>query len=165
MSQPGGSDPREPSMEDILASIRNILNEDEQAPLELTESMLVAAPQKPPERASGAAEPPQVPPPVAVALPAPEDAARPAGPPQVGQGLLGPVAAAAAAAALGELARTVAGNRQAPVQRNGGLSIEDVVREEMRPLLRDWLDQHLPAMVERLVRQEIERVMGRSGTG
>jgi cell pole-organizing protein PopZ len=151
-------------MEDILASIRNILNEDEQAPLELTESMLVAAPQKSPEETSGAAEP-QVSPPVAVSLPAPKDAARTAGPPQVGQGLLGPVAAAAAAAALGELARTVAGNRQAPVQRNGGLSIEDVVREEMRPLLRDWLDQHLPAMVERLVRQEIERVIGRGGTG
>ena len=44
----------------------------------------------------------------------------------------------------------------------GGPSIEDVVREEIRPLLKDWLDQHLPPLVERLVRAEIERVLGRA---
>jgi cell pole-organizing protein PopZ len=36
------------------------------------------------------------------------------------------------------------------------------VREELRPLLKDWLDQHLPGLVERLVRSEIERVVGRA---
>ena len=43
----------------------------------------------------------------------------------------------------------------------GGPTIEDLVREEIRPLLKAWLDNHLPPMVERLVRQEIERVTGR----
>ncbi len=40
-------------------------------------------------------------------------------------------------------------------------SIEDVVREEVRPLVKNWLDAHLPGMVERMVRAEIERVLGR----
>jgi cell pole-organizing protein PopZ len=36
--------------------------------------------------------------------------------------------------------------------------IEDVVREMLRPMLRMWLDDNLPTIVERLVRAEIERV-------
>lgn len=39
-----------------------------------------------------------------------------------------------------------------------GRSIEDVVSELLRPMLRDWMDSHLPAIVERLVKAEIERV-------
>ncbi|MBX9701526.1 MAG: DUF2497 domain-containing protein, partial [Acetobacteraceae bacterium] len=57
--------------------------------------------------------------------------------------------------------RTVAAERNAAVSR-GGPTIEDVVREEIRPMLKDWLDQHLPPLVERLVRAEIERVVGRA---
>ena len=37
-------------------------------------------------------------------------------------------------------------------------SLEDLVRELLRPLLKAWLDENLPGMVERLVRSEIERV-------
>ncbi|WP_291960336.1 DUF2497 domain-containing protein [Chelatococcus sp.] len=37
-------------------------------------------------------------------------------------------------------------------------SMEDFVREMLRPMLKSWLDEHLPSLVERLVRQEIERV-------
>jgi cell pole-organizing protein PopZ len=75
--------------------------------------------------------------------------------------LLAPAVAAAATAAVGQLVRAVSSERGAGVYR-GGPSIEDVVREELRPLLKDWLDQHLPAIVERLVRAEIERVTGRA---
>ena len=71
-------------------------------------------------------------------------------------------AAAAATAAVGQLLRAVSSERGATVTR-GGPSIEDVVREELRPLLKAWLDAHLPATVERLVRAEIERVMARQG--
>lgn len=39
-----------------------------------------------------------------------------------------------------------------------GRSIEDVVAELLRPMLRDWMDSHLPGIVERLVKAEIERV-------
>jgi uncharacterized protein len=42
-------------------------------------------------------------------------------------------------------------------------TLEDLVREMLRPLLKGWLDDNLPSMVERLVRAEIERVSrGRS---
>jgi cell pole-organizing protein PopZ len=43
-------------------------------------------------------------------------------------------------------------------------TLEDLVREMLRPMLKGWLDDNLPAMVERLVRAEIERVSrGRVG--
>ncbi|MFC7399900.1 DUF2497 domain-containing protein [Chelatococcus sp. GCM10030263] len=39
-----------------------------------------------------------------------------------------------------------------------GRSLEDLVRDMLRPMLKSWLDDNLPSLVERLVRQEIERV-------
>jgi cell pole-organizing protein PopZ len=43
-------------------------------------------------------------------------------------------------------------------------TLEDLVREMLRPMLKAWLDDNLPALVERLVRAEIERV-SRGGRG
>jgi cell pole-organizing protein PopZ len=37
-------------------------------------------------------------------------------------------------------------------------TLEDLVREMLRPMLKTWLDDNLPGLVERLVRSEIERV-------
>lgn len=37
-------------------------------------------------------------------------------------------------------------------------TLEDLVREMLRPMLKNWLDENLPGLVERLVRSEIERV-------
>lgn len=71
--------------------------------------------------------------------------------------LVAPSVAAATAASMGELLRAVTQERAASVNR-GGPTIEDVVREEVRPLLKEWLDNHLPGIVERAVRAEIERV-------
>src|SRR5262252_7417694 len=42
-------------------------------------------------------------------------------------------------------------------------TLEDVVRDLLRPLLQAWLDEHLPGIVERLVREEIARVVGEAG--
>lgn len=160
---PSGTPGGDPSMEDILASIRKILNEEEapaaasapevvrveELPLDLTEDMLVTPP-----------EPPAAPPaPVVTAAAVVTPAATPA--PPVTEGIVAPATAAAAAAILGQLARTVAAERSSPIHR-GGPSIEDVVREELRPLLKDWMDAHLPALMERLVRAEIERVVSRA---
>jgi cell pole-organizing protein PopZ len=189
---PGGADP---SMDDILASIRKILNEEdppapvqapaaapparEAEPIQLTPEMMIAPPENlagpspvppPPEPA-----PPVPEPPVAAAPPPPPPAplvptrvptnimqTLQSSPPELAPAamLLDPLAAAAAAAALGQLSRAVSQERTAQVTR-GGPSIEDVVREEVRPMLKAWLDAHLPATVERLVRAEIERVMAR----
>lgn len=38
------------------------------------------------------------------------------------------------------------------------ITLEDIVRDMLKPMLKDWLDDNLPPMVERLVRAEIERV-------
>ncbi|MCL4855080.1 MAG: DUF2497 domain-containing protein, partial [Bryobacteraceae bacterium] len=40
-------------------------------------------------------------------------------------------------------------------------SIEDMTRDLLRGMLKQWLDDNLPALVERLVREEIERVARR----
>ena len=90
-------------------------------------------------------------------MPEPQ-AAPPPLPPQ--DDLVAPAAAAAAATAVGALMRTLANERSTATHR-GGPTIEDLVRDEMRPLLKSWLDQHLAPMVERLVRAEIERVVTR----
>ena len=74
--------------------------------------------------------------------------------------LVGPAAAGAASGSVEMLMRTLARERTTATHR-GGPTIEDLVREEMRPLLREWLDTHLPPLVERLVRAEIERVVNR----
>ncbi|MBP2151990.1 MULTISPECIES: PopZ family protein [Xanthobacter] len=40
-------------------------------------------------------------------------------------------------------------------------TVEDLVKEILRPMLKDWLDANLPTIVEDLVRAEIERVARR----
>ncbi|MCF1503049.1 DUF2497 domain-containing protein [Afifella sp. H1R] len=37
-------------------------------------------------------------------------------------------------------------------------TLEDLVSEMLRPMLKEWLDDNLPPLVERLVKEEIERV-------
>jgi cell pole-organizing protein PopZ len=37
-------------------------------------------------------------------------------------------------------------------------TLEDVVCETLRPMLKSWLDENLPSLVERMVEAEIERV-------
>lgn len=45
---------------------------------------------------------------------------------------------------------------------HNGVTVEEIVRTELRPLLRDWLDKHLPSIIERLVQDELERVAKRA---
>jgi cell pole-organizing protein PopZ len=45
------------------------------------------------------------------------------------------------------------------IVRSGETSLEGLVREMLRPMLADWLDQHLPAMVEQMVATEIARIV------
>ena len=76
-------------------------------------------------------------------------------------GLASPEAAAAAAGAVSNLVRALTSDRNAQVH-SGGPTIADLVREEMRPMVKAWLDNNLPPLVERLVRAEIERVISRA---
>jgi len=66
------------------------------------------------------------------------------------RGLLSAATTAAVDAAFDTLARTA--------QARSGRTVEELVSELLRPMLKAWLDENLPEMVERLVRAEIERV-------
>ncbi len=160
---PGGA-AGDASMDDILASIRRILN-DEGAPpdiqggqtmakpdpvLQLDHAMMVATPETAPLQAG------------TVSPVAELEATGPVpAPPGVPSGIVAPEAAAAAAQSVDSLVRTLTAERAMQVH-SGGPTIEDIVRAEIRPILKHWLDTNLPPMVERLVRAEIERVVGRA---
>lgn len=182
----------DPSMEDILASIRRILSEDDGAAepaaaaaptapaaaapavveepdvFALEASMLIEPDPLPVAQEPSAVDlddfsppPPAPPPPLPVATPAlaaPVDSAPIT---SATVGLVAPAAAAAAVSSLNHLVRTLAEHQSLAVYR-GGPTLEDIVREEMRPMLKSWLDENLPPLVERLVRTEIERVVGRA---
>lgn len=51
--------------------------------------------------------------------------------------------------------------RKTAVEHNG-ITLEDIVRAELKPLLRAWLDKNLPIIIDRLVREELERVSKRA---
>jgi cell pole-organizing protein PopZ len=78
-------------------------------------------------------------------------------------GLLSEDATNAAATSIGALVRSISSDRSVAISR-GGITIEDIVRDEIRPLVKAWLDTHLPSLVERLVRSEIERVIDRAAS-
>jgi cell pole-organizing protein PopZ len=59
----------------------------------------------------------------------------------------------AAHSAWNELAQTVL--------VENGRTLQDLVREILRPMLKSWLDDNLPTVVERLVLAEIERIIGK----
>lgn len=73
------------------------------------------------------------------------------------EGLTSDATAKAASAAFNKLAETIVSRAS-----SGERSIDDITRELLRPMLQAWLDENLPELVERLVREEISRV-ARSG--
>ena len=181
----------EPSMEEILASIRKIIADDEKpaAPAEEAAPEPVAlAPQPEPEpepelieddvldlgaeaerieeeslapvaepvddvdfaESQAAAQPePEPEPPQPQAFVPPPVQPQPA-PPMDMAALISDQTGAAVQNAFGALANTVLSNN--------ARTLEDLVKEMLKPMLKTWLDDNLPTMVERLVRAEIERV-------
>ena len=49
------------------------------------------------------------------------------------------------------------------IVRSGETSLEGLTRELLRPMLAEWLEQNLPGMVEKLVQAEISRIAGKRG--
>ena len=68
-------------------------------------------------------------------------------------------ALAASTAALAQLAQSVTRTRE-PTP-GSSKTVEEIVREAVEPLLKQWLDQNLPRIVERMVREAIDRVVRR----
>jgi len=167
---------QEPTMEEILASIRRIISEDD-APAE-------AAPAPEPEPAPVAEEPVEddvleltdpIEPPAPVESmgdidvyspePEPEPAPPPPPPPapepvsapsgfsreEVAENLVGDHASNLAASAFGSLSSAL-------LMPKDGRTLEDVVRELLKPLLKEWLDQNLPRIVETKVEEEVHRI-------
>jgi uncharacterized protein len=142
MSAAPHSKSSEPSMEEILASIRQIISDD-QAPQPKVESkakpaddddildLIAPAPAKPTPSQSFAALSD------AVAEKAQEQ-------------LLSARTNETVTSAFGSLAHTVLANN--------ARTLDDIVLDILKPMLKNWLDDHLPGIVERLVRAEIERV-------
>jgi cell pole-organizing protein PopZ len=167
-------------MEDVLASIRRILDDGTGTlpppPVEAMEPE-AAEPEPappPPEPPAAAAPPASAPAPPAPAPasdiymlepgmmieePATMPPASTEEPAMAAYPLLAPETQSAASGSLGDLVRTLS-ERQTQIYR-GGPTLEDIVRDEMRPIIKAWLDTNLPPMVERLVRDEIERVVNR----
>ncbi len=170
-------------MEEILASIRRIISEDDVPPipsdataeppahveymapleddvLELTEPL---APEPEPQfkpapfvhetlgdlDVSEPAPAPTQPAPVAYRpTPAPMT---PMTPMTLTEPLVGGEASSLAASHFGALSKSIA----MPAE---GRTLEDVITAMLRPLLKDWLDTHLPSIVEAKVRDEVERI-------
>jgi len=145
----------EPSMEDILSSIKKIIAEDNSKPQGFTRA-----------RARVQERPVEVEEPVAVAAPAPELVAleddileltesapvdMPAESP-----IVSTVAVEASRHALASLSKLVVKPEVA-----GSDTLEGMVRDMLKPMLKSWLDAHLPEIVERVVAQEVARISGR----
>jgi uncharacterized protein len=90
--------------------------------------------------------------PIPPRAPPPPDAAPPpvAAPPAPDRALISASTVAAVDSAFNTLAQTVIGQN--------ARTLEDLVKEMLRPLLKSWLDDNLPGVVDRIVRAEIERV-------
>ncbi|MEE2998933.1 MAG: DUF2497 domain-containing protein [Pseudomonadota bacterium] len=63
--------------------------------------------------------------------------------------------------ALQELAKALLSKRDIAIG-NKDMTLEGLVREILRPLLREWLDQNLPYLIERLVKKEIDHMVNRA---
>ena len=128
---------RDPSMEDILASIKRVIAEEK-------EIRAAAPPPSPVDEdvleLSEVVEPELAPP---VDL----------GPP-----LLEEQSADSSRQRLDELAAVAA---SVPPPAPAANPLEDLVREMLRPILKQWLDDYLPAVVDEHVKREIHRITGR----
>jgi hypothetical protein len=64
---------------------------------------------------------------------------------------------------LATLAMLAEPGAQPQIVRSGETSLEGLVREMLRPMLAEWLDKNLPPVVEKMVAGEIARIVGKKG--
>lgn len=179
----------EPSMEDILASIKRVIKEGEapaprRAPpvaprveedivshdaiLELNEPLSPPPPAPPSVAPRGLdafeEQRPVAPPPIATPAPSPTPAqgatttASPApiagaAPEPDAPSVVSPATVEATRGALGALSRLIV-----KPEADSDNTLEGLVRDMLRPMLSDWLDQNLPRLVEQMVAREIAKI-------
>ncbi|WP_347302671.1 DUF2497 domain-containing protein [Croceibacterium sp. TMG7-5b_MA50] len=140
------------SVEEILASIKRVIARDTiPPPIPVAAPAVVPAaaphPSREPVEPADAEEAGEV-----LAL-AEDDSENVAAVPKAADGLAGSAATDASRAAFASL--------QALTSGHGGLDLQ--VQQLLRPMLAEWLDAHLPTIVDRLVRAEIARITGTNG--
>jgi cell pole-organizing protein PopZ len=135
---------QDPSMEEILASIKRVIAEDGRA---------AAA------RPARGSRPVEAPRPQPFAGEDEDDVLELSDPVSEGDGLVSEDAAAASRQSLAALSALRDKAEGAPA---GDGPLEAVVREMLKPMLKDWLDRNLPEIVEELVTREIARIVGKS---
>ena len=140
MQSPG----REPSMEDILASIKKVIAEEKEL-RSGTEAVDSVEDEPLPEEATPEEDD-------VLELDQPLSPAIDLGPPLVDEELAGQ--SRQKLEALQSVAATIP-----PAPSTNPL--EDIIREMLRPMLKQWLDDHLPQMVDEHVKREISRITGR----
>jgi cell pole-organizing protein PopZ len=136
--------PREPSMEDILASIKRVIAEEK----ELRAAIPPAGPEP------GEADEEDV---LELDSSMTEDFTAAEEPFDLGPPLLDDEAATETAASLAQLS-TVAATAPPPAAGN---PLEDMLKDMLRPVLKQWLDEHLPRIVDEHVKREISRITGK----
>ena len=174
----------EPSMEDILASIRRILTDDAvdespapgpAAPAPAPAPAGVAPPPARDEPAVAAAAAPSRPQPAIVREPARADNVflltpemrvldrRPPMPPAEAtkRKVMSSNTAESCTDVLAQLAGAILDRRDIAIGARD-VTWESMVREMLRPLLREWLDRNLPYLIERLVKREIDLMVNRA---
>lgn len=189
MADPKSANDRanDPSMDDILASIRKIISDDEARAQVSSDEATVQARGRPAvvpptagrddvllltdliEEPKSDAVPPPIPlpridPVRAAEMPQPSiEPARSADSTLVDGG-----AATTTASAFSRLNQAVhdsvpqpAAPDPGPTVGTGGKTVEELVKETLRPMLKEWLDQNLPQVVERYVEREIVRLTRR----
>ncbi len=77
--------------------------------------------------------------------------------------LIAPQAVASMRDSLAALAMLSEPGAQPQIVRSGETSLEGLTRELLRPMLAEWLEKNLPALVEKLVAAEIARIAGKKG--
>ena len=135
---------REPSMEDILASIKKVIAEEKDLRASTVSTRLSEVEAPLPEEIGTDED----------VLELDEPLAPPA---DLGPPLLDEKSAGHTREALEQLS-TVAATVPAVPAVN---PLEDMVREMLRPVLKEWLDEHLPKIVDEHVKREITRITGR----
>ena len=81
---------------------------------------------------------------------------------QASDSLISPSTANASTSAMAKLARASVAEPRDTGSGFGDLSVEKLLRDLLTPMLKDWLDQNLPAIVERVVEQEVKRLARRA---
>jgi cell pole-organizing protein PopZ len=190
MSDGKGGPNKDPSMDDILASIRKIISDDE-ARAQVGGLRSANSGERPPVIPPSPPSSPrddvlllteivEEPKPMSNEQPMPLRAIDPVNPAEMpqpstdapamgaakGEVLVGDGVAGVASSAFARLNQAVQDSVPAPAAANpgpsvGGQTIEDLVKEMLRPMLKDWLDNNLPPMVERYVEREIARLTRR----